>query len=148
MNMYERIDKELKDAMRSKDTVKLSVLRMLMAAVKNTEIAKKVNKLGDPDVIQVIQKMIKEHKESISQFEKGNRADLVDKEKAEMEILQKYVPAQMTEEELVEIVKATAQEMGAASKADTGKVMKAVMEKVKGKADGKVVNQLVMSVLK
>lgn len=86
--------------MRSKDTVKLSVLRMLMAAVKNTEIAKKVNKLGDPDVIQVVQKMIKEHKESISQFEKGNRTDLVDKEKAEMEILQKYVPAQMTEEEL------------------------------------------------
>lgn len=148
MNMYERIDKELKDAMRSKDTVKLSVLRMLMAAVKNTEIAKKVNKLGDPDVIQVVQKMIKEHKESISQFEKGNRTDLVDKEKAEMEILQKYVPAQMTEEELAEIVKATVQEMGAASKADTGKVMKAVMEKVKGKADGKVVNQLVMSVLK
>lgn len=148
MNVHERIDKELKDAMRSKDTVKLSVLRMLMAAVKNTEIAKKVNKLEDPDVTQVVQKMIREHKESISQFEKGNRTDLVEKEKAEMEILQKYVPAQMTEEELAEIVKATVQEMGVVSKADTGKVMKAVMEKVKGKADGKVVNQLVMSVLK
>lgn len=146
--MYERMDKELKDAMRSKDTLKLSVLRMLMAAVKNTEIAKKVNKLGDADTIQVVQKMIKEHKESISQFEKGNRTDLVDKEKAEMEILQKYVPAQMTEEELAGIVKATVQEMGAASKADTGKVMKAVMEKIKGKADGKIVNQLVMSLLK
>lgn len=148
MNMYERMDKELKDAMRSKDTLKLSVLRMLMAAMKNTEIAKKVNKLGDADTIQVVQKMIKEHKESISQFEKGNRTDLVDKEKAEMEILQKYVPAQMTEEELAGIVKATVQEMGAASKADTGKVMKAVMEKIKGKADGKIVNQLVMSLLK
>ncbi|OGW93706.1 MAG: hypothetical protein A3I73_05360 [Omnitrophica bacterium RIFCSPLOWO2_02_FULL_45_16] len=148
MDIYERIDKELKEAMRSKDTVKLSVLRMLMAAVKNAEIAKKVNKLGDPDVIQVVQKMIKEHKESISQFEKGNRTDLVNKEKAEMEILQKYVPAQMTEEELARIVKATVQEMGAASKADTGKVMKAVMEKLKGKADGKAVSQLVMSLLK
>lgn len=148
MNMYERIDHELKDAMRSKDTVKLSVLRMLMAAVKNTEIAKKVNKLDDPDVIQVVQKMIKEHKESISQFEKGNRTDLVEKEKAEMEVLQKYAPAQMAEEELAGIVRATVQEMGAASKSDAGKVMKAVMEKVKGKADGKVVNQLVMSLLK
>lgn len=148
MNMYERIDNELKDAMRSKDTVKLSVLRMLMAAMKNAEIAKKVNKLEDPDVTQVVQKMIKEHKESISQFEKGNRTDLVDKEKSEMEILQKYAPAQMTEEELAGIVKATVREMGAASKADAWKVMKAVMEKVKGKADGKVVNQLVMPLLK
>ena len=148
MDMHERIYKELKDSMRSKDALKMSVLRMLMAAVKNTEIAKKVQKLEDPDVIQVVQKMIKEHKESISQFEKGNRPDLVEKERQEMDMLQKYVPAQMPETELMEIVKATVKEMGAVSKADTGKVMKAVMEKVKGKADGKTVNQLVMSLLK
>ena len=89
MDMHERIDKELKDAMRSKDALKMSVLRMLMAAVKNNEIAKKVQKLEDPDVIQVVQKMIKEHKESISQFEKGNRPDLVEKERQEMDMLQK-----------------------------------------------------------
>lgn len=148
MDLSERIDSEMKDAMRSKDSVKVSVTRMVMAAVKNAEIAKKVKKLEDADVIQVIQKMIKEHKESIAQFEKGNRMDLVNKEKSELDILQKYVPAQMGEEELLSIVKTTIQEMGITSKADTGKAMKAVMEKVRGKADGKLVNQLVMSLLK
>ena len=148
MDIYKTIDSQIKDAMRSKDTVTLSVLRMLMAAVKNAEISKKVPKLEEADFVQVVQKMIKEHKESIAQFEKGNRTDLADKEKAEMTILQKYVPAQMDEKEVLAIVKDTIQEMGTTSKADTGKVMKAVMEKVKGKADGKVVSQLVMSILK
>ena len=148
MDIYERIDSEMKDALRGKDSVTLSVMRMLMAAVKNTEIAKKVKKLDEADIIQVIQRMIREHKESIDQFEKGNRKDLVDKEKAEMEVLQKYVPAQMGEAELSGIVKAAIQELGVTSKAGTGKVMRAVMEKVKGRADGKVVNQLVMSLLK
>ncbi|MDP3791903.1 MAG: GatB/YqeY domain-containing protein [Candidatus Omnitrophota bacterium] len=148
MDLYEKIDSEMKDAMRGKDNVRLSVMRMLLAAVRNTEISKKVKKLEDVDIVSVIQRMIKEHKESIAQFEKGNRPDLVNKEKAELDILQKYVPAQMGEEELLSIIKATIQEMGITSKADTGKAMKAVMEKVKGKADGKVVNQLVMSLLK
>lgn len=148
MNMYERIESELKEAMRNKDSLKLSVLRMLMAAIKNTEIAKKVKKLDDGEVIQIIQKTIKEHKESIAQFEKGGRADLVNKEAAEMEILQKYVPQQMSQDEVLIIVRTTVQEMGAVTKADTGKVMKAVMDKVKGKADGKLVSQLVMSLLK
>lgn len=148
MDIYGKIESQMKDALRGKDEVTLSVMRMLMAAVKNAEIAKKVKKLEEPDVIGVVQRMIKEHKESIEQFEKGGRADLVQKEKKEMEILQKYVPPQMSEEELMGIVKATVQELGATSKADTGKLMKAVMEKVKGKADGKLVSQLVMSLLK
>ncbi len=148
MDIYERIDSQMKDAMRNKDSIRLSTIRMLMAAVKNAEIAKKVKKLEESDVVQVAQKMIKEHKESIEQFEKGNRIDLVDKEKLEMAILQKYVPEQMSADELLMVVKATIQEMGVISKAETGKVMKAVMEKVKGRADGKVVNQLVMSLLK
>ena len=92
--------------------------------------------------------MIKEHKESISQFEKGNRPDLVNKEKAELDILQKYVPAGMSEDEVLAVVKATIQEMGAVSRSDNGKVMKAVMEKVKGRADGKLISQFVMSLLK
>ena len=148
MDLYERIDSEMKDAMRKKDSIKVSVMRMAMASIKNAEIAKKVKKLEDTEVIQLIQKMIKEHGESIAQFEKGNRMDLVNKEKAELEILQKYVPAQMSEEELASIVKATLQETGIISKADSGKAMKAVMEKVKGKADGKLVSQVVMSLLK
>lgn len=148
MDLSERIDSEMKDAMRNKDSLKVSVTRMAMAAIKNAEIAKKVKKLEEADLIQVIQKMIKEHKESIAQFEKGNRMDLVSKEKAELDILQKYVPAQMNEEELMSIVKATMQEAGITSKADSGKAMKAVMEKVRGKADGKLVSQIVMSLLK
>jgi len=148
MDLYKKIDSEIKEAMRGKDIARLSIMRMLLAAVRNTEITKKVSKLEDADIIQVIQKMIKEHKESISQFEKGNRPDLVDKEKVELDILQGYVPAQMSDDEAMAIVKATMQELGAASKADTGKLMKAVMEKVKGKADGKLISQLVMSLLK
>lgn len=148
MDLYERVNSEMKDAMRNKDSVRLSIVRMIMAAMKNAEIAKKVKKLEDADVIQVIQKMMKEHKESIAQFEKGNRMDLVNKEKAELDILQKYVPAEMSEEELLSVIRATIQEMGIISKADSGKAMKAIMEKVKGKADGKLVNQLVMSLLK
>jgi uncharacterized protein len=148
MDIYEKIDSQLKDAMRNKDSIKLSTIRMFMAAIKNAEIAKKVKKLEESEVVQVAQKMIKEHKESIEQFEKGLRADLADKEKLEMAILQKYVPEQMSAGELLVVVKATIQEMAVTSKADTGKVMKAVMEKVKGRADGKTVNEIVMSLLK
>ena len=148
MDLYQKIDSEMKEALRGKDSVKLSVMRMLLAAVKNTEISKKVKKLDDADIVQVIQKMIKEHKESISQFEKGQRADLVNKEKAELDILLKYVPAQMSEEEVTVIVRAVIQELGATTKADNGKVMKAVIEKVRGRADGRLISQLVASLLK
>jgi hypothetical protein len=148
MDTYGTIESEMKGAMKQKDILKLSVLRMAIAAVRNTEIIKKVKKLEESDVLQVIQKMIKEHKESIAQFEKGGRMDLVDKEKRELEVLQKYVPKEMSEEELTSIVKIAVQESGFTSKADAGKVMKVVMEKVKGKADGKMVNKIVLSLLK
>jgi uncharacterized protein len=148
MDTYEKIGSEMKDAMKQKDALKLSVLRMAIAAVRNTEIVKKVKKLEEGDVIQVIQKMIKEHKESIAQFEKGGRQDLVDKEAKELEVLQGYVPKEMGLDELTSIVKAAVQESGFTSRADAGKVMKIVMEKVKGKADGKVVNNIVLSLLK
>jgi len=148
MDTYEKIESEMKDAMKQKDSLKLSVLRMAIAAFRNTEIVKKVKKLEEPDVLQVIQKMIKEHRESISQFEKGNRPDLVEKETRELEVLQGYVPKEMSMEELEPIIKIAVQESGFTSKADAGKVMKAVMEKVKGKADGKIVNKIVLSLLK
>ena len=148
MDTYEKIESQMKDAMKQKDALKLSVLRMAIAAVRNTEIVKKVKKLEEPDVLQVIQKMIKEHKESISQFEKGSRPDLVEKETKELALLQGYVPKEMGEEELTFIVKIAVQESGFTSKADAGKVMKVAMEKVKGKADGKMVNKIVLSLLK
>ena len=148
MDTYEKLESRMKDAMKQKDSLKLSVLRMAIAAVRNTEIVKKVKKLEEPDVLLVIQKMIKEHRESIAQFEKGNRPDLVEKEKKELEVLQGYVPEEMGLDELNSIVKTALQESGFTSKADAGKVMKAVMEKVKGRADGKVVNNIVLSLLK
>jgi uncharacterized protein YqeY len=148
MDLYDRINSEMKEAMRGKDALKVSVTRMVLAAVKNAEIAKNVKKLDDDGVIQVVQKMIKEHAESISQFGKGGRGDLVDKEKAELEILKKYVPEQIGEEELAALIKDTLKELGLTSKADTGKAMKAVMEKTRGRADGKTVSQLVAGMLK
>lgn len=148
MDTYEKIELEMKDAMKRKDSLKLSVLRMAIAAVRNTEIIKKVKKLEEPDVLQVLQKMIKEHRESIAQFEKGGRPDLVEKETGELEVLQRYAPKEMSEEELTSIIKTAVQESGFTSKADAGKVMKIVMERVKGKADGKRVNNIVLSLLK
>ncbi len=148
MDTYEKIGSQMKDAMKQKDSLKLSVLRMAIAAIRNTEIIKKVKRLEEPDVLQVIQKMIKEHRESITQFEKGNRPDLVEKEKKELEVLQRYVPKEMSLDELTSIVKIAVQESGLTSKADAGKVMKVVMEKVKGHADGKIVNKIVLSLLK
>ena len=147
MELYQKLEGDSRAALKQGDAAKLSVLRMLLSAVKMLEIEKNA-KPQDADILQIIQRQIKQHKESIEQFEKGNRPDLVNKEQAELDILQKYVPAQMNEDEATAIVKATIQELGTTSKADTGKVMKAVMEKVKGKADGKLISQLVMSLLK
>jgi hypothetical protein len=148
MTTYEKIESQMKEALKQGDGLKLSVLRMTIAAIRNAEIVKKVKRLEEADVIQAIQKIIKEHKESITQFGNGNRPDLVEKEKKELEILQKYVPEEMGEEELTSIIKAAVQESGLTSRADAGKVMKIVMERVKGKADGKVVNKIVLSLLK
>ena len=148
MDTYEKLESQMKEAMKKKDSLKLSVLRMAIAAVRNTEIVKKVKKLDENDVLQVIQRMIKEHRESIDQFERGGRMDLVEKEKLELEVLQGYAPKEMSEEELTSILKAAVLESGFTSKADAGKVMKVVMEKVKGKADGKIVNKIVLSLLK
>ncbi len=148
MDTYEKLESDMKEAMKRKESLRLSVLRMAIAGVRNTEIIKKVKKLEEPDVIQVLQKMIKQHRESIAQFEKGGRTDLVDKETKELEVLQAYVPKEMSEEELASIVKTAVEESGFSSKADAGKVMKIVMERVKGRADGKTVNGIVLTLLK
>lgn len=148
MTLYEKIENDMKDALKRKDAVRLSVLRMLVAAVKNLEIDKKLKAAGEADVVQIIQKHIKQHKESIEQFKAGNRQDLVDKESAELVILEKYMPSQLSESQIRDIIKAAIAETGATTKAEMGKVMKIVMEKTKGQADGKIVNQLVLGMLK
>lgn len=142
MTLPERIDSELKDAMRAKDALKLGVLRMLKAAVKNAAIEKSGAdaELSDADVSQVIRKQVKQRQDSIESFEKGGRAELAEKEKKEMSILQSYLPQAMTADELAKLVRETITEVGATSKAQMGVVMKALQEKAAGRADGKMLS--------
>jgi len=136
---------ELKKAMFAKDALKTSVLRMVLSAVGYYEI----NKGGagyeatEEDVLAVFEKEAKQHRDSIEQFSAGGRQDLVDKEKKELEILQAYLPARMGEEEIRKLVADTVKQTGAKSQADMGKVMGALMPKVKGKADGGIVSKIV-----
>lgn len=147
MSLYERIENDMKSALKEGDPARLSVLRMLVSAVKTLVIDKNLKSPQDADVLQLLQRQVKQHKESVEQFKKGNRQDLADKELKELEILEAYMPKQLSEEELTVIVKEAISDLGAKTKADMGKVMKAVMEKAKGRTDGKVVNELVMKFL-
>lgn len=137
------MDADLKKALKAKDAIRVSTLRMVKAAMKNLAIEKRAEKLEDKDVMSIISKQIKQHRDSIEQFAKGNRQDLVDKEKAELAILESYLPKQLSAEELNVIVKSAIEKAGAKGKADMGKVMKAAMEDAKGAADGKMLSQMV-----
>jgi hypothetical protein len=148
MGLCQKLEDDMKAALKEGDSVKLSVLRMLVSDVKMVAIKKNVKEVADPDVLQTIQRHIKQHKESIEQFMKGSRQDLVDKEAKELKILEVYMPNQMSEDELISVVKDAISTTGAITKADMGKVMKVVMEKARGKADGKTINQLIMGLLK
>lgn len=142
MNLPERIDGDVKEAMRAKNALKLGVLRMLKAALKNAAIEKggADSPMSDADVAQVIRKQVKQRQDSIESFEKGGRAELVAKEKEEMAILQSYLPQAMSADELAKIVRETIAEAGATSKAQMGAVMKALQTKVAGRADGKALS--------
>lgn len=142
MSLSERLNEDMKQAMKSQDKFKLSVIRMVRAAIKNIEIDQRKT-LDDNEVLDVLNREIKQRKDSLQEFEKAGRADLADHAKAELVILTEYMPQQLTEEEVKAIVQQTIQEVGASSKADMGKVMGALMPKVKGRADGKLINQLV-----
>ncbi len=148
MTLYEKMESDMKSALKGGEAGKLSVLRMLVAAIRQFEIDKNVKAPAEADVLQILSRQIKQHRESIEQFNGGNRPDLAMKEAAELKILEAYMPAQLGEGELLEIVQAAVAEAGAATKADMGKVMKLVMEKAQGRADGKTINQLVMKFLK
>lgn len=137
------IENELKEAMKQKNQLKLSVLRMVKAAIINQKIEKKTDKLDDAGVLQIISKQIKQHKDSIDSFSKGQRSDLAEKEKQELAILESYLPKQLSPEELLNLVKESIKETGALGPQDTGKVIKMVMEKAKGAAEGKAVSQMV-----
>jgi uncharacterized protein YqeY len=143
MTLLERIDSDLKDAMRAKDSARLGVLRMLKSALKYSLIEKSgaEGQLDDAEAAQVIRKQVKQRRDSIESFEKGGRADLAAKEQSELAILTAYLPQGLTAEELAQLVRETIGEIGATSKAQMGAVMKAVQPKVAGRADGKTVSQ-------
>jgi len=142
MSLWQRIDADLKDAMREKNAIKLGVLRMLKAALTNATIEKggADSKLTDAEAAQVIRKQVKQRQDSIESFEKGGRADLAAKEKEELSILQSYLPQGMTADEISTVVRETIAEVGASSKAQMGAVMKALQAKVAGRADGKTLS--------
>src|SRR6266403_2807918 len=139
MTVIERVDSDLKEAMRAKDTTKLGVLRMLKSALKYAAIAKSgaEAELNDAEAAQVIRKQAKQRQDSVESFEKGGRAELAEKEREELSILNAYLPQQMNADELATVVRETIAEVGATSKAQMGAVMKALQAKVAGRVDGK-----------
>ena len=149
MTLTQRIDSDLKDAMRSKDANKLGVLRMLKSALKYAAIEKSgaEGELDDAEATQVIRKQVKQRQDSIESFEKGGRAELAEKEKSEVEILNHYLPAAMNSDELSRLVREAIAEVGATSKAQMGAVMKALGPKIAGRADGKTLSQEVQKQL-
>ena len=143
MTLAQQIDSDLKDAMRAKDATRLGVLRMLKSALKYAALEKSgaEGELDDSESTQVIRKQVKQRQDSIESFEKGGRAELVEKERLELAILHHYLPAAMNAEELSRIVSETIAEIGATSRAQMGAVMKALGPKVAGRADGKTLSQ-------
>lgn len=146
MDLSQRLNEDMKQAMKSQNKFKLSTIRMIRSAVKNVEIDLK-RTLNDDEVLDILSREIKQRKDALQEFEKANRVDLADNVKAEIDILSEYLPAQLSEEEIKAIVQGTIQETGTSSKSDMGKVMAALMPKVKGRADGKLVNAIVQQYL-
>lgn len=146
MSLQQRLDDDLKVAIKGSDNLKTSVVRMVKAAIKNKQIEKK-RELSDEEIISIISMLSKQSRESIELFSKGGREDLVEKEKKEISILQSYMPSQLTAEELDRLIFDAIKEASAEDAKDIGKVMRILMPRLKGSADGKVVNQRVMELL-
>jgi len=142
MGLEERLMDEMKEAMKSNDKPRLSIIRMIRSAVKNREI-EVGKKLDDEGIMKVIQGMIRKGEEALEQFQNAGRTDLMEKEKNEIEILKSYLPQPLSQEEILKIIDETIQETQASSLKDLGKVMKTLMAKIGGKADGKQLNQWV-----
>ncbi|MDQ0190478.1 GatB/YqeY domain-containing protein [Alicyclobacillus cycloheptanicus] len=146
MGLSEQLSEDMKQAMKEKDKLRLSVIRMVRAAVKNKEIETGAA-LTDDEVLGIVQKELKQRRDSLQAFESGGRADLVDEAKAEIAVLESYLPAQLSEDELRDIAARIIAEVGATGKRDTGKVMSKLMPEIRGKADGKLAQQVVQTLL-
>ncbi|EOD00800.1 GatB/YqeY domain-containing protein [Caldisalinibacter kiritimatiensis] len=143
MALKEKLMNDLKAAMKDKDKVRKNVITMVRSAIKQREVDERVE-LEDEQIIEIISKQVKQKKDAIEEFNKGGREDLIELTQKEIDILMEYLPRQLTEEEIDELVREAIDAVGANSKKDIGKVMSYVMPKVKGKADGKTVNKIVM----
>lgn len=148
MSLREQLTEDMKQAMKAKEEgkLRLSVIRMVRSAIRQVEIDDK-KELGDADIQAIISKEVKMRRDSIEEFSKGGRTDLVEQMEAEIAVLLPYLPAQLTEDEVRALVAEAVAETGAASPKEMGKVMAVLMPKVKGKADGKLVNGLVREAL-
>ncbi|MGL5694874.1 MAG: GatB/YqeY domain-containing protein [Peptostreptococcaceae bacterium] len=142
MSLKEKLQEDLKSSMKNKDTVKKSVVTLIRASIKQYEVDNRVE-LDDEAIIDLVAKQLKQRRDSLVEFQKANRDDLVSETEAEIEVLKEYLPQQLSEEELNEIVKSTISEVGATSMKDMGKIMAVIKPKTKGIADGKLINELV-----
>jgi len=140
--LFNKLQEEMKAAMKSGDKDKLSTVRMLISEIKKVQIDSK-KELTDEEIISILQRYIKQRKEAYTQYEQAGRKDLAEKELKEIEIVQQFLPPPLLEEELIKIVEETIQEIGASSIKDMGKVVKAVMDKVKGRAEGSLISKIV-----
>jgi len=150
MSLHKQIKDGIKEAMLKKDTLVLTVLRNISATFTNEMLAKKITtpEISDEDAITIIRRLVKQRKDSIEQFTKGNRMDLVKNEEAEMKILEAFLPQMMSKEEIEKIVKAKVAEAGTIDKAKLGQFMGGIMKELKGKADGMLVKQILEELTK
>ncbi|MGI6126950.1 MAG: GatB/YqeY domain-containing protein [Planifilum sp.] len=146
MSLTQRLEQDMKAAMKNKDKAKLGVIRMLRSAIKNMEI-ERGRPLEEDEVLDVLARELKQRKESLQEFEKAGRSELAEKVKAEIAVVETYLPAPLSQEELRELARQVIDEVGASTPADMGKVMKEIIPRVKGRADGKEVNRIVRQLL-
>lgn len=145
MSLKDKLMEDLKFSMKNKETIKKNTVTMVRAAIKQIEVDERRD-VSEEEILEIMSKQVKEKRFAIEEFKKGSRDDLVDLTKAEIEILLEYLPKQLTEEEVEEIVIETIKEINASSMKDIGLIMKAVMPKVKGRTDGNIVNKLVKKI--
>ena len=142
MTLKQKLQEDLKTSMKNKDTLRKSVITLIRSSIKQVEVDKRIE-LNDDDVIDIISKQLKQRNDSLEQFLDAGREDLVEETRSEIEVLKEYLPQQLSEEELNEIVKQTISEVGATSMKDMVKIMSVIKPKTKGRADGKLINKLV-----
>lgn len=142
MSLKEKLQEDLKSSMKNKDTIRKSVITLVRAAIKQIEVDQRVE-LDDVAVMDIISKQLKQRNDSLAEFEKAGREDLIEETKSEIQVLKEYLPQQLSEEELEKIVIETIAEVGATSMKDMGKIMAIIKAKTAGRADGRKINELV-----